>query len=771
MNNKVYKYGIDITNATLQTYAYELGLEKTVTEMTQMEKMQLRVLAILNQSRVSWGDLANTINSPSNMMRQFTNNIKETGMVFGQLFIPVLQRVMPVVNGITIAIKRLLVSIASLMGIKLDLSSFGQGFSGVDDGLEDVTDGFDSATASAKKFKTYVLGIDELNIQPQQTDSSGGGGGIGSDFIDLTDEIIAATEEYETVFNEAVAKMENLAQEWADAIYGVFEPLEDMFSNLTLGNKEMSAYLAGVSFSDFFMQFLDIDWDEVYESASGFGSGLANFLNGLIDNPNDFKIIGSSAMNSINAVLVGLNDFGKKFKWGKFGVSLASGIKGFLAKWNPGLTADTLSNFASGLFNAMTSAINELAEGDDFKELGQKVVDFVCNIRWGELVWDFADFYNAFNDALAKIPSDFAVGIGEGIMQNIFGDSDYEVPSEIRELSQSVFAIMNPLTGIFTKIEGTINGWKMVSAEAVEYVKQKFQELPQPVQDVFNNIKETFTEAKENLNQTWGNIKEWFQEKFESVWEVFSGFSLRVAQLFEGIWIIWQAIFSSIVEWIQENFVEPVVERFTETKENVEEVWGGVSKWFKENVIDKIAEGFRGLLIILQIFSTICEGIKRVFATGMNVIISFIEAGVNWIIDAINGMLEGFNEVAGKAAELIGEDYSGVSLINNISLPRIEGYARGGFPDEYSLFMAGEGGRAEMLGTVGGRTAVAGGAEITGIRDAVYQSSQTEAELLREQNELLRQLLAKDTSVNIGDRDIARANARGSRSMGYALIT
>lgn len=55
----LYKYGIDITNATLQTYAYNLGLSKSVSEMTQAEKMQLRMLAILHQSRVSWGDLAN----------------------------------------------------------------------------------------------------------------------------------------------------------------------------------------------------------------------------------------------------------------------------------------------------------------------------------------------------------------------------------------------------------------------------------------------------------------------------------------------------------------------------------------------------------------------------------------------------------------------------------------------------------------------------------------------------------------------------------------
>lgn len=59
ITNRLYKYGIDITNATLQTYAYNLGVEKSISEMTQMEKQQLRVLAILDQSKVSWGDLAN----------------------------------------------------------------------------------------------------------------------------------------------------------------------------------------------------------------------------------------------------------------------------------------------------------------------------------------------------------------------------------------------------------------------------------------------------------------------------------------------------------------------------------------------------------------------------------------------------------------------------------------------------------------------------------------------------------------------------------------
>lgn len=215
----LYKYGIDITNATLATYAYNLGISKSVSEMTQMEKQQLRVLAILDQSKVSWGDLANTINSPSNMLRQFSNNMKEVGMAAGQLFIPILSKVMPVVNGVTIAIKRLLVNLASLMGVKIDFESFGQsGYKDTSDGLEDISDGYQDVADSAKKATLSLMGFDEINKLQDDTSSSKGSSGGGGSTIDLTDDITKAAAEYEAAWNKAFANMENSATEWADKI-------------------------------------------------------------------------------------------------------------------------------------------------------------------------------------------------------------------------------------------------------------------------------------------------------------------------------------------------------------------------------------------------------------------------------------------------------------------------------------------------------------------------------------------------------------------------
>lgn len=276
----LYKYGIDITNATLATYAYNLGISKSVSEMTQMEKQQLRVLAILDQSKVSWGDLANTINSPSNMLRQFSNNMKEVGMVAGQLFIPILSKIMPVVNGVTIVIKRLLVGLASLMGVKIDFESFGQsGYKDTSDGLEDISDGYKDVADSAKKATLSLMGFDEINkLQDDTSSSKGSSGGGGGSTIDLTDDIAKAAAEYEAAWNKAFANMENSAVAWADRIEKALEPVKQIFKDFAVGDffkagQDTSNLVAGI-FDWFAKAIDDVPWFKIGQKMGDFLAGI-----------------------------------------------------------------------------------------------------------------------------------------------------------------------------------------------------------------------------------------------------------------------------------------------------------------------------------------------------------------------------------------------------------------------------------------------------------------------------------------------------------------
>lgn len=279
----LYKYGIDITNATLATYAYNLGISKSVSEMTQMEKQQLRVLAILDQSKVSWGDLANTINSPSNMLRQFSNNMKEVGMVAGQLFIPILSKVMPIVNGVTIAIKRLLVNLASLMGVKIDFESFGQsGYKDTSDGLEDISDGYQDVADSAKKATLSLMGFDEINKLQDDTSSSKGSSGSGGSTIDLTDDIAKAAADYEAAWNKAFANMENSAVAWADRIEKILDPITKPLKKFAMDVKLGDWFEAGQDINEFVTAVFNtiekiidkVDWEKLGENIGDFLAGL-----------------------------------------------------------------------------------------------------------------------------------------------------------------------------------------------------------------------------------------------------------------------------------------------------------------------------------------------------------------------------------------------------------------------------------------------------------------------------------------------------------------
>lgn len=65
-------YGIDVTQQTLQPILDSLGIDdRTVKQMNQAEKEILRYIATLKQGQIAMGDLANTIESPSNQLKVF----------------------------------------------------------------------------------------------------------------------------------------------------------------------------------------------------------------------------------------------------------------------------------------------------------------------------------------------------------------------------------------------------------------------------------------------------------------------------------------------------------------------------------------------------------------------------------------------------------------------------------------------------------------------------------------------------------------------------
>lgn len=267
----LYKYGIDITNNTLQTYAYELGINKAVSAMTQAEKMQLRLVAILDQSRVAWGDQANTINSVANQYRILKQQISNLARIIGNLFLPIVQKVLPVINGVVIAIQRLFTALGFKIwgGDWLKDTMDGIGGEYADDSLEDlgdsaddVADSMDNAAAAAQKLRTMTLGIDELNINSPD-DASGSGSGDSRGEIDLSGVIVDDVADYEAIWDEALVNSKNKVQEYADAICAAFnriwqaiEPFREAVSRLWNEGMSQLASFTFENLKNFYNEFL-----------------------------------------------------------------------------------------------------------------------------------------------------------------------------------------------------------------------------------------------------------------------------------------------------------------------------------------------------------------------------------------------------------------------------------------------------------------------------------------------------------------------------------
>lgn len=190
------RLGYDLSVARLQQEAYNLGISKSVSNMTQAEKSQLRYYAIMTQVTQVQGDMARTLNAPANQLRVFQAQCTMAARAIGNIFIPILNKVLPYLIAFAKIVRLVASAIAGVFGFKLpkvDYSGMNAGAKAMGD-LADKTNGANNSlgktpkkvnkvTKALKKLKNATIGIDELNIISPDTNSSpsgsGGSGGIG----------------------------------------------------------------------------------------------------------------------------------------------------------------------------------------------------------------------------------------------------------------------------------------------------------------------------------------------------------------------------------------------------------------------------------------------------------------------------------------------------------------------------------------------------------------------------------------------------------------
>ena len=94
------RFAADVTDASLELFLLEKGINRSVTEMTQAEKGLLRYEVAMAQTVKVEGDFRNTATSSANATRILRAQIKDAAAMMGQGLLPVFEAVLPWVQSV-----------------------------------------------------------------------------------------------------------------------------------------------------------------------------------------------------------------------------------------------------------------------------------------------------------------------------------------------------------------------------------------------------------------------------------------------------------------------------------------------------------------------------------------------------------------------------------------------------------------------------------------------------------------------------------------------
>ena len=224
--------GADITEKTLQKTIDALGLDRSISQLSFVEKRLIMVISLTEQLKKSQGDYARTINSVANQTRILGEQWDRLARAVGNSFYPILETVLPYLNAILIVLTEIFNLVAGLLGFKMpdfDYSSL----AGMSDLTADLIDEMDGLGESVDETKNKVNGLrsfDKLNNITSPKDSSSSSAGVGG----IDPEILDAFYKEFASYKDGMDEINNKAKEIADKILDWLGFTDGTYKNLKL---------------------------------------------------------------------------------------------------------------------------------------------------------------------------------------------------------------------------------------------------------------------------------------------------------------------------------------------------------------------------------------------------------------------------------------------------------------------------------------------------------------------------------------------------------
>lgn len=367
----LYKYGIDITSAGLAQTAMNHGVTESIKNLSQQSKMQLRVLTMLEQSKVAYADLARTINQPANQLRMLQAGFKKLSLTIGSLFMPIVQKVYPYINAMVMVLQDFAQWVAKLAGIKLGDTDGSRktpeapDYSDAADDTNKVAKNMDKTAKKTKKAADNLQGFDIVNKLQDNSDSDSGdtdpSGGNAN--IDLSKDISDALKNYEKIWDNAFKSNQNKAVE-------LYKKMKKAILDAWKGGDFTSL---GSALANWINKGIkNIPWTKIKKTTKKIAKSLATFLNGFVKDL-DWTKLGENFSEGLNTWFETSYTFFKTFDWLKFGQSIKEGITAAINNFDGDLAGKSLGAKLRGMIQFAFGVMVDFP----YKNLGKKIGDYI----------------------------------------------------------------------------------------------------------------------------------------------------------------------------------------------------------------------------------------------------------------------------------------------------------------------------------------------------------------------------------------------------------
>jgi len=681
-----------------EDYAKSIG--KTTNQLTQQEKIQAEVNGILEETKFQSNDAAKYTKTYSGIVATLSQAFTTMKTAIGNVIQPIAKLFIPVITSAVNAVTRLFTALSgllSLFGLKADsVESISSGIEDIATNAENASSAISDTGDSAKKASNNLAGFDNLNVLPQDTDTSSGSSSGGSSKIEVsnTTGMSEGIEETSNLLNginfqPLISAFNNLKSAAEPIINNVKNGLKWLYDNVLvpLGKWTIEgvlpAFLNLVSgalrvlnplieaFKPIFMWFWDNFLQPIASWTGGVIVSVLNTLADVLDKIGKWMSDNQSTVTNMEIAVLGFFGAWKGIELMSF-IAQAGGVVSALTKITSAIwactgakVADKLETIALTLMYAKDFVVS-LASGTAalVKQAGQWVINTAMKVA----------------DTAATIASTVATTAATA--------ATWLFNAALAVLTSPITLVVVAIGALIAIIVALVKNWDTVSAALStgwEWIKQKAIEI---FGAIGNFLKGLWEGIKNVAITIWNAIKNYFVTVFNIYKTIFT-----------TVWNAIKTIISNAINGIKAiittvfNAIKTVISNiFNGIKNTVTNIWNGIKNGIvnavnsiKNGIVNAFQTAYNKITSIFRniasFFSGIWNNVKNTFSalgtkigdaisgavkSGINGVLGMIENIVNKFVNMINGAIDVINAIPGV----------NIGKLNRLNIPRL---AEGGY--------------------------------------------------------------------------------------------